>query len=56
MVSVLDPDQRGAAGVDMGRNIFQSQHPKEMVQAVSKVVLEGLTEKEGYAYYQSLIG
>ncbi|MEF7562392.1 3-hydroxy-5-phosphonooxypentane-2,4-dione thiolase [Bacillus infantis] len=48
--------QGGAAGVDMGRNIFQSQHPEEMVQAVSKVVHEGFTDKEGYEYYQSLIG
>ncbi|MGD6902783.1 3-hydroxy-5-phosphonooxypentane-2,4-dione thiolase [Bacillus infantis] len=47
--------QGGAAGVDMGRNIFQSQHPEEMVQAVSKVVHEGFTDKEGYEYYQSLI-
>jgi 3-hydroxy-5-phosphonooxypentane-2,4-dione thiolase len=48
--------QGGAAGVDMGRNIFQSQHPEEMVQAVGKVVHEGFTDKEGYEYYQSLIG
>ncbi|TYS50362.1 3-hydroxy-5-phosphonooxypentane-2,4-dione thiolase [Bacillus infantis] len=47
--------QGGAAGVDMGRNIFQSQHPEEMVQAVGKVVHEGFTDKEGYEYYQSLI-
>jgi 3-hydroxy-5-phosphonooxypentane-2,4-dione thiolase len=28
----------GAAGVDMGRNIFQSQHPAAMIQAVSAIV------------------
>ena len=30
----------GAAGVDMGRNIFQSDAPVAMIQAVSKVVHE----------------
>ncbi len=28
----------GAAGVDMGRNIFQSDHPAEMIQAVGAIV------------------
>ncbi len=28
----------GAAGVDMGRNIFQSEHPAAMIQAVSAIV------------------
>src|SRR5207245_10138041 len=32
--------QEGAAGVDMGRNIFQSDCPEGMIQAVSKVVHE----------------
>jgi putative autoinducer-2 (AI-2) aldolase len=30
--------QQGASGVDMGRNIFQSDAPKAMMQAVHKVV------------------
>ncbi len=33
--------QQGAAGVDMGRNIFQSESPAAMIQAVRKVVHEG---------------
>jgi 3-hydroxy-5-phosphonooxypentane-2,4-dione thiolase len=28
----------GAAGVDMGRNIFQSEHPAAMIQAVGAIV------------------
>ncbi|MBQ9512419.1 MAG: 3-hydroxy-5-phosphonooxypentane-2,4-dione thiolase [Lachnospiraceae bacterium] len=47
--------QGGAAGVDMGRNIFQSEHPVEMAQAVRKVVHEGFTDKEAYQFYQDLI-
>ena len=35
--------QEGAAGVDMGRNIFQSDNPRAMIQAVSKIVHEGIT-------------
>jgi putative autoinducer-2 (AI-2) aldolase len=41
----------GAAGVDMGRNIFQSDYPEVMIQAVSKVVHEGYTDTEAYEYY-----
>ena len=46
---------KGARGVDMGRNIFQSQHPVEMAQAVAKVVHEGFTDKEAYEFYQDMI-
>ncbi len=40
--------QEGAAGVDMGRNIFQSEAPIAMIEAVRKVVHEG--EKPEHAY------
>nr|WP_295972108.1 3-hydroxy-5-phosphonooxypentane-2,4-dione thiolase [uncultured Bacillus sp.] len=43
--------QCGAAGVDMGRNIFQSKHPQEMIQAVTKVVHEGFTDQEAYEFF-----
>ncbi|OLS35404.1 3-hydroxy-5-phosphonooxypentane-2,4-dione thiolase [Bacillus sp. MRMR6] len=46
--------QGGAAGVDMGRNIFQSAYPEEMIQAVNMVVHKGYTDKEAYEYYQHL--
>jgi 3-hydroxy-5-phosphonooxypentane-2,4-dione thiolase len=41
----------GAAGVDMGRNIFQSDAPSAMIQAVSKVVHEGLRAAEAHEVY-----
>jgi len=44
----------GAAGVDMGRNIFQSDSPVAMIQAVGKVVHEGLKPEEAYEYYEDL--
>lgn len=45
----------GARGVDMGRNIFQSEHPPEMCMAVGKIVHEGFTDREAYAYFVELI-
>ncbi len=45
--------QEGAAGVDMGRNIFQSEAPSLMIQAVRKVVHEGAKPAEAYDFYQN---
>ncbi len=46
--------QEGAAGVDMGRNIFQSEAPTAMIQAVGKVVHELMPPKQAYEYYLTL--
>ena len=46
--------QEGAAGVDMGRNIFQAEHPLAMIQAVRKVVHEHYKPKQAYDYYLTL--
>ena len=46
--------QEGAAGVDMGRNIFQAENPLAMIQAVRKVVHESFKPQEAYQYYQTL--
>ena len=46
--------QQGAAGVDMGRNIFQSDAPKSMIQAVRKVVHENMKPAEALELYQTL--
>lgn len=43
--------QGGAHGLDMGRNIFQSQHPVEMADAIGKIVHSKFTDKEAYEYY-----
>lgn len=45
---------KGARGVDMGRNIFQSEHPEAMVKAIRKIVHEGMTDKEAYELYLHL--
>ena len=46
--------QQGAAGVDMGRNIFQSEAPVAMIQAVRGVVHKNLSPKEAYDLYLTL--
>ena len=44
----------GAAGVDMGRNVFQSECPAAMIQAVYSVIHEGLTADQAYEKFQDL--
>ncbi|NLV72524.1 MAG: 3-hydroxy-5-phosphonooxypentane-2,4-dione thiolase [Actinobacteria bacterium] len=44
----------GAAGVDMGRNIFQSDAPEAMIQAVNKVVHEGMKPAEAHELFLTL--
>ena len=44
----------GARGVDMGRNIFQSEHPEAMCRAVAAVVHQGFDAKRAYEYYLEL--
>jgi len=46
--------QEGAAGVDMGRNIFQSEAPEAMIQAVSSVVHNNLKPQKAYEMYLEL--
>jgi len=45
---------QGAAGVDMGRNIFQSDAPVAMIQAVGAVVHKQMKPQQAYELYQSL--
>ena len=44
----------GAHGVDMGRNIFQSDCPEGMAQAIGKVVHEGYTPAQAFEVYQEV--
>ena len=45
---------QGAAGVDMGRNVFQAECPTAMIQAVRAVVHDGEKPEQAFARYQSL--
>jgi len=42
----------GASGVDMGRNIFQSDSPVGMIRAVRAIVHEGKSLDEAYEIYE----
>jgi putative autoinducer-2 (AI-2) aldolase len=44
----------GAAGVDMGRNIFQSDAPAAMIRAVRAVVHENMKPEQAYELFQAL--
>jgi putative autoinducer-2 (AI-2) aldolase len=44
----------GAAGVDMGRNIFQCDAPVAMIQAVNRVVHESMKPAEAFELFQTL--
>jgi putative autoinducer-2 (AI-2) aldolase len=41
----------GAAGVDMGRNVFQSDRPVGMIRAVRAVVHDGASADEAFSIY-----
>jgi len=43
----------GAVGVDMGRNIFQSDSPVGMIKAVRAIVHENVSVKEAYKIYEN---
>lgn len=46
--------QQGASGVDMGRNIFQSESPVAMLQAVGAVVHDNETPQKAFDLYNTL--
>jgi len=49
-----DAVRSGALGVDMGRNIFQSEAPAAMLQAVRAVVHGGETPERAHELFRSL--
>ena len=49
-----DAIQAGAAGVDMGRNIWQSDHPVAMIKAVKAIVHQNLNVKEAQELFNKL--
>jgi putative autoinducer-2 (AI-2) aldolase len=46
--------QEGAAGVDMGRNIFQSEHPAAMLAAVRAVVHDLTKPEDAFELFREL--
>ncbi len=46
--------KRGAAGVDMGRNIFQAEDPVAMIQAIKAVVHKNFTPNKAFSMYEDI--
>ncbi len=49
----FDAIKDGASGVDMGRNIWQSEHPVAMIKAVKSIVHENFNVKDAYDLFLS---
>ena len=47
--------KEGAVGVDMGRNIWQSQHPVPMIRAIRSIVHGNANVDQAFKLYQQLI-
>jgi putative autoinducer-2 (AI-2) aldolase len=54
LVMAYNAVQDGAAGVDMGRNIFQSEAPVAMIKCVREVVHKGMKPDKAYEMYLDL--
>lgn len=46
--------QEGAAGVDMGRNVWQSDHPVPMIRALRAIVHDGATVNHAFDLFHQL--
>ena len=45
----------GAVGVDMGRNIWQSEHPVAMIRAIRSIVHANANVDQAWKLYRKLI-
>ncbi|MBI4215856.1 MAG: 3-hydroxy-5-phosphonooxypentane-2,4-dione thiolase [Chloroflexi bacterium] len=53
---VHDGMQRGAIGVNLGRNIWQNEHPVAMMRAIRAIIHEEATAKEAHELYREVKG
>lgn len=52
---VYDGIQKGAIGVNLGRNVWQSPHPLAMMRALNGVIHDNLTPKKAFDLYRSIV-
>jgi putative autoinducer-2 (AI-2) aldolase len=50
---VYDGMQKGAIGVNLGRNIWQNDFPVAMIQAIHSIVHQNATPKEAQELYSN---
>jgi putative autoinducer-2 (AI-2) aldolase len=48
---VCDGIQKGAVGVNLGRNIWQDEHPVAMIRALRAVIHENATPEQAQELY-----
>ncbi len=51
---VYDGIQKGAIGVNLGRNIWQNEHPVAMIRAIRAIIHENATPEQAQARYDSV--
>jgi 3-hydroxy-5-phosphonooxypentane-2,4-dione thiolase len=51
---VYDGMQKGAIGINLGRNVWQNDHPVPMMKALHNIIHKGLTPKEAQELFQEL--
>jgi len=51
---VHDGLEKGAIGVNLGRNIWQNQHPVAAIRALRAIIHENATPKEAQDIYDSV--
>jgi putative autoinducer-2 (AI-2) aldolase len=52
---VYDGMQKGAVGVNLGRNIWQTAHPVASIRAIRAIIHEGFTAKEAEDFYNQIV-
>lgn len=52
---VYDGMQRGAIGVNLGRNVWQDEHPVAMARALQAVIHEKATPKQAFDVFKSMV-
>jgi len=52
---VYDGIQKGAVGVNLGRNIWQTVHPVASIRAIRAIIHDGFTAKEAEDFYNYII-
>jgi putative autoinducer-2 (AI-2) aldolase len=51
---VYDGIQKGAIGVNLGRNIWQDEHPVAMIRAIRAIIHENATPEKAQKLYDSV--
>jgi putative autoinducer-2 (AI-2) aldolase len=54
MEFVYDGIQKGAIGINLGRNVWQNKHPVAMMKALLSIVHKKATAKEAYELFNEL--